>query len=56
MMMVGVVIEIRVFSELISYMALAVGLILYHRFPALNTNPREFAPRGGEREAVTSQH
>jgi hypothetical protein len=37
MMMVGVVIELRVFSELIGYMALAVGLILYHRFPALRT-------------------
>jgi hypothetical protein len=34
---VGVVIEIRIFSELIGYMALAVGLILYHRFPALQT-------------------
>jgi hypothetical protein len=39
MMMVGVVIEIRIFSELIGYMALAVGLILYHRFPALQTGP-----------------
>jgi hypothetical protein len=37
MMLVGLVIEIRVFSELISYMALALGLILYHRFPALQT-------------------
>jgi hypothetical protein len=37
MMFVGVIIEIRVFSELISYMALALGLILYHRFPALQT-------------------
>ncbi len=43
MMMVGVVIEIRVFSELIGYMALAVGLILYHRFPALQTSRSEFA-------------
>jgi hypothetical protein len=49
MMMVGVVIEIRVFSELIGYMALAVGLILYHRFPALQTanasspTPRPYA-------------
>jgi hypothetical protein len=34
MMMVGVIIEIRIFSELISYMALAVGLIVYHRFEA----------------------
>ncbi len=34
MMMVGVIIEIRIFSELISYMALAVGLIVYHRFSA----------------------
>jgi hypothetical protein len=34
MMLVGVIIEIRVFSELISYMALAVGLIVYHRFLA----------------------
>jgi hypothetical protein len=32
MMLVGVIIEIRIFSELISYMALAVGLIVYHRF------------------------
>jgi hypothetical protein len=32
MMMVGVIIEIRIFSELISYMALAMGLIVYHRF------------------------
>jgi hypothetical protein len=46
MMMVGVVIEIRVFSELIGYMALAVGLILYHRFPALQTaEPSSPAPR-----------
>jgi hypothetical protein len=37
MMMVGVIIEIRVFSELISYMALALGLILYNRFPVLQT-------------------
>jgi hypothetical protein len=37
MMLVGLVIEIRVFSELISYMALALGLILYHRFPSLQT-------------------
>ena len=41
MMMVGVIIEIRVFSELISYMALVVGLILYHRFPALHSEPHE---------------
>lgn len=41
MMMVGVVIEIRVFSELISYMALVFGLILYHRFPALHSRPQE---------------
>jgi len=34
MMMVGVIIEVRIFSELISYMALAVGLIVYHRFLA----------------------
>jgi hypothetical protein len=41
MMMVGVIAEIRIFSELISYMALAVGLILYHRFPALQTKSQE---------------
>jgi hypothetical protein len=34
MMMVGVIIEIRIFSELIGYMALAVALIVYHRFSA----------------------
>jgi hypothetical protein len=39
MMMVGVIIEIRIFSELISYMALAVGLILYHRFSAETLPP-----------------
>ena len=37
MMMVGVIIEIRVFSELISFMALAVALIIYHRFPGLRS-------------------
>lgn len=37
MMLVGVIIEVRIFSELISYMALALGLILYHRFPILQT-------------------
>jgi len=31
MMLVGVIIEIRVFSEMISYMALAVALIGFHR-------------------------
>ena len=41
MMMVGVIIEIRVFSELISYMALVFGLILYHRFPALHSERQE---------------
>jgi hypothetical protein len=39
MMMVGVIIEIRIFSELISYMALAVGLIVYHRFLAEESQP-----------------
>jgi hypothetical protein len=34
MMMVGVIIEIRIFSELISYMSLAVALIAYNRFSA----------------------
>lgn len=38
MMLVGVIIEVRVFSELIGYMALALGLILYHRFPVLQTS------------------
>jgi hypothetical protein len=37
MMLVGVIIEVRVFSELIGYLALALGLILYHRFPVLQT-------------------
>jgi hypothetical protein len=37
MMLVGVIIEVRIFSELIGYMALAVGLILYNRFPVLQT-------------------
>ena len=37
MMLVGVIIELRIFSELIGYMALAECLILYHRFPALQT-------------------
>jgi len=37
MMLVGVIIEIRIFSELIGYLALALGLILYHRFPVLQT-------------------
>jgi hypothetical protein len=40
MMLVGVIIEIRIFSELISYMALAVGLIVYHRF----LHHRQFSP------------
>lgn len=31
MRMAGVIIEVRIFSELIGYMAVAVGLILYHR-------------------------
>jgi hypothetical protein len=35
MMMVGVIVEIRIFSELISYMAIAVGLIAYRRLEAL---------------------
>jgi hypothetical protein len=35
-----VIIEIRIFSELISYMALAVGLIVYHRF----LHHRQFSP------------
>jgi hypothetical protein len=34
MMMVGVIVEIRIFSELISYMAVAVGLIVYNRLEA----------------------
>jgi hypothetical protein len=34
MMMMGVVVEIRIFSELISYMAIAVGLIVYNRLEA----------------------
>jgi hypothetical protein len=45
MMLVGVLIEIRVFSELISYMALAVGLIFYHRFPALQTANTDHSSR-----------
>jgi hypothetical protein len=39
MMLVGVIIEIRIFSELISYMSLAVGLIVYHRFLADPSQP-----------------
>jgi hypothetical protein len=39
MMLVGVIIEIRIFSELISYMSLAVGLIVYHRFLAEASQP-----------------
>ncbi len=34
MMVLGVIIETRIFGELISYMALAVGLILYNRWYA----------------------
>jgi hypothetical protein len=34
MMLVGVIIEIRIFAELISYMALALGLIVYNRLLA----------------------
>ncbi len=32
MMLLGVIVEIRIFSELIAYMALAVGLIVYNRY------------------------
>jgi hypothetical protein len=39
MMLLGVIIEIRIFAELISYMALAVGLIAYHRFLAAGPLP-----------------
>jgi hypothetical protein len=42
MMLVGVIIEIRVFSEMISYMALAVALIGFHHFSA----PRDNTPPG----------
>jgi hypothetical protein len=48
MMLVGVIIEIRIFSELISYMALVVGLILYHRFPALRSEPHELIFDGSQ--------
>jgi hypothetical protein len=34
MMAVGVLIEIRIFGELISYMSLAMGVIVYRRFIA----------------------
>ena len=34
MMLLGVIVEIRIFSELIGYMALAVGLIVYNRHMA----------------------
>jgi len=37
MMFVGVITEIRIFSELISYATLAVSLIFYNRFPGLRT-------------------
>jgi hypothetical protein len=38
MMLVGVIIEIRVFSEMISYMALAVALIGFHRVFSPHSN------------------
>jgi hypothetical protein len=42
MMLVGVIIEIRVFSELIGYMSLAVGLIGFHcLFSRANVPPHE---------------
>jgi hypothetical protein len=36
MMLTGVIVEIRIFAELISYMALAVGLIVYNTYFAAN--------------------
>jgi hypothetical protein len=44
MMLVGVIIEIRVFSELISYMALAVALIGFHRI----FSPQRTIPTQGQ--------
>ncbi len=42
MMLVGVIIEIRVFSEVIGYMSLAVALIGFHRvFSPANIPPQE---------------
>jgi hypothetical protein len=42
MMLVGVIIEIKVFSELIGYMSLAVALIGFHRlFSPANVPPHE---------------
>ena len=44
MMLVGVIIEIRVFSEMIGYMALAVALIGFHRI----SSPQRNIPPHGE--------
>ena len=44
MMLLGVIVEIRIFSELIAYMALAVGLIVYNRYMAASAVIRNQYP------------
>ncbi len=46
MLYVGVIIEIRIFTELIAVVSLAVGLIIFHRLHSLRSDAREIQANG----------